>query len=151
MDPDPFDERHPSRADPNCALGHMLKVLFRKDTFMNKVCLFCSILLLFHNDFQSHNHNETQTVSWVSSTVWSDLSKLKQCRISQAWQLFKDEVWELYIYDLCSLVLLDQTQAFSTTIRLNLRVLVIYPWFQHVFLVIKHSFSVKYSVLGLGT
>lgn len=63
MDPDPFDERHPSRADPNCALGHMLKVLFRKDTFMNKVCLFCIILLLFHNDFQSHNHNKTQTVS----------------------------------------------------------------------------------------
>lgn len=39
MDPDPFDERHPSRADPNCALGHMLKVLFRKDSFMNKVSI----------------------------------------------------------------------------------------------------------------
>lgn len=38
MDPDPFDERHPSRADPDCALGHMLKVIFRKDAFMNKVC-----------------------------------------------------------------------------------------------------------------
>lgn len=37
MDPDPFDERHPSRADPDCALGHMLKVIFRKDAFMNKV------------------------------------------------------------------------------------------------------------------
>lgn len=37
MDPDPFDERHPSRADPSCALGHMLKVLFRKDSFMNKL------------------------------------------------------------------------------------------------------------------
>lgn len=37
MDPDPFDERHPSRADPDCALGHMLKVIFRKDTFMNKL------------------------------------------------------------------------------------------------------------------
>jgi HIV-1 Vpr-binding protein len=37
MDPDPFDERHPSRADPDCALGHILKVLFRKDSFMNKV------------------------------------------------------------------------------------------------------------------
>ncbi|XP_054275283.1 protein mahjong-like isoform X2 [Macrosteles quadrilineatus] len=37
MDPDPFDERHPNRADPNCALGHMLKVLFRKDSFMNKL------------------------------------------------------------------------------------------------------------------
>ena len=37
MDPDPFDERHPSRADPNCHLGQILKVLFRKDNFMNKV------------------------------------------------------------------------------------------------------------------
>lgn len=37
MDPDPFDERHPSRADPDCALGHMLKVIFRKDAFMNKL------------------------------------------------------------------------------------------------------------------
>lgn len=39
--PDPFDERHPSRADPNCTFGQMLKILFRKDTFMNKVFLFC--------------------------------------------------------------------------------------------------------------
>lgn len=40
VDPDPFDERHPSRADPNCAFGQLLKLLFRKDTFMNKVSLF---------------------------------------------------------------------------------------------------------------
>lgn len=37
MDPDPFDERHPSRTDPECKLGQILKVLFRKDNFMNKV------------------------------------------------------------------------------------------------------------------
>nr|CAD7417090.1 unnamed protein product [Timema poppensis] len=37
MDPDPFDERHPSRTDPDCALGHILKVVFRKDAFMNKL------------------------------------------------------------------------------------------------------------------
>ncbi|XP_049859557.1 DDB1- and CUL4-associated factor 1-like [Schistocerca gregaria] len=37
MDPDPFDERHPIRADPDCALGHILKVLFRKENFMNKL------------------------------------------------------------------------------------------------------------------
>lgn len=37
MDPDPFDERHPSRADPNCQLGHVLKVIFKKDAFMNKL------------------------------------------------------------------------------------------------------------------
>lgn len=127
MDPDPFDERHPSRADPNCALGHMLKVLFRKDTFMNKVCFFCIILLLFHTNIRKHrqlaeNHHQFgQTCLSSSSAGWSVRT----------------------LHDLCSLVLLDQTQAYSTTIRLNLRVLVIYPWFQHVFLVIKHSFSVK--------
>ncbi|XP_018571764.1 DDB1- and CUL4-associated factor 1 isoform X2 [Anoplophora glabripennis] len=37
MDPDPFDERHPSRTDPECKLGQILKALFRKDNFMNKV------------------------------------------------------------------------------------------------------------------
>lgn len=37
MDPDPFDERHPIKADPDCALGHILKVLFRKENFMTKV------------------------------------------------------------------------------------------------------------------
>lgn len=37
MDPDPFDERHPSRADPDCKLGQILKALFRKDNFMTKV------------------------------------------------------------------------------------------------------------------
>lgn len=36
-DPDPFDERHPSRTDPDCELGRMLKLLFRKDLFMTKV------------------------------------------------------------------------------------------------------------------
>lgn len=36
-DPDPFDERHPSRTDPECELGRMLKLLFRKDLFLTKV------------------------------------------------------------------------------------------------------------------
>lgn len=36
-DPDPFDERHPSRTDPDCELGRMLKLLFRKDHFMTRV------------------------------------------------------------------------------------------------------------------
>jgi len=32
------------RADPNCALGHVLKVLFKNDDFMTKVCSFeCSL------------------------------------------------------------------------------------------------------------
>jgi hypothetical protein len=47
MDPDPFDERHPSRADPDCALGHILKVLFRKDSFMNKVSFYWYINACF--------------------------------------------------------------------------------------------------------
>lgn len=37
MDPDPFDERHPSRTDPECKLGLILKALFRKDHFMNRL------------------------------------------------------------------------------------------------------------------
>ncbi|XP_046399943.1 DDB1- and CUL4-associated factor 1 [Ischnura elegans] len=37
MDPDPFDDRHPSRADPSCSLGQILKVLFRRDLFMTKL------------------------------------------------------------------------------------------------------------------
>ncbi|XP_014210788.1 protein mahjong [Copidosoma floridanum] len=37
MDPDPFDERHPSRTDPDCNFGHILKVLFKKDIFMTKL------------------------------------------------------------------------------------------------------------------
>lgn len=36
-DPDPFDERHPSRLDPECEFGRSLKLLFRKDHFMTKV------------------------------------------------------------------------------------------------------------------
>ncbi|XP_038127293.1 DDB1- and CUL4-associated factor 1-like [Cyprinodon tularosa] len=34
-DPDPFDDRHPGRADPDCMLGHLLKILFKNDEFMN--------------------------------------------------------------------------------------------------------------------
>lgn len=36
-DPDPFDERHPSRIDPTCVLGQMYKILFRKDSLMSTV------------------------------------------------------------------------------------------------------------------
>jgi len=36
-DPDPFDDRHPCRARPDCALGLVLKNLFKNDEFMNKV------------------------------------------------------------------------------------------------------------------
>ena len=37
IDPDPFDDRHPGRADPDCALGHLLKAVFKNENFMNKV------------------------------------------------------------------------------------------------------------------
>ncbi|XP_078065491.1 ddb1 and cul4 associated factor 1 [Mustelus asterias] len=36
-DPDPFDDRHPGRADPECRLGHLLKILFKNDDFMNSL------------------------------------------------------------------------------------------------------------------
>lgn len=41
MDPDPFDDRHPSRARPDCTLGHLLKALFRNDEFMNELVNQC--------------------------------------------------------------------------------------------------------------
>uniref|UniRef100_A0A3B4XQS5 DDB1- and CUL4-associated factor 1 n=1 Tax=Seriola lalandi dorsalis TaxID=1841481 RepID=A0A3B4XQS5_SERLL len=34
-DPDPFDDRHPGRADPDCMLGQLLKMLFMNDDFTN--------------------------------------------------------------------------------------------------------------------
>ncbi|XP_052603389.1 DDB1- and CUL4-associated factor 1-like isoform X2 [Peromyscus californicus insignis] len=34
-DPDPFDDRHPGRADPECMLGHLLRVFSKNDDFMN--------------------------------------------------------------------------------------------------------------------
>lgn len=37
MDPDPFDDRHPSRTHPDCSLGHSLKALFKKEVFMTKL------------------------------------------------------------------------------------------------------------------
>ncbi|CAH1105847.1 unnamed protein product [Psylliodes chrysocephalus] len=37
MDPDPFDERHPSRTDPQCILGQVLKAIFKKDNFTSKL------------------------------------------------------------------------------------------------------------------
>lgn len=35
-DPDPFDERHPSRTDPTCDWGKNLKILFKKENFMTR-------------------------------------------------------------------------------------------------------------------
>uniref|UniRef100_A0A3Q3JWF1 DDB1- and CUL4-associated factor 1 n=1 Tax=Monopterus albus TaxID=43700 RepID=A0A3Q3JWF1_MONAL len=34
-DPDPFDDRHPGRADPDCMLGQLLKILFMNEDFTN--------------------------------------------------------------------------------------------------------------------
>jgi len=36
-DPDPFDERHPSRIDPASELGKNLKLLFKKEQFMSRL------------------------------------------------------------------------------------------------------------------
>jgi len=35
-DPDPFDERHPSRLDPESNLGKNLKLIFKREQFMNR-------------------------------------------------------------------------------------------------------------------
>ena len=37
QDPDPFDDRHPVRADPECAIGAILKTLFKNDNFISKL------------------------------------------------------------------------------------------------------------------
>ncbi|KAJ6222415.1 hypothetical protein RDWZM_000960 [Blomia tropicalis] len=37
MDPDPFDDRHPSRSKPGCTFGPLLKSLFKDDDFMNRL------------------------------------------------------------------------------------------------------------------
>ncbi|KAJ0023407.1 hypothetical protein NQD34_003306 [Periophthalmus magnuspinnatus] len=34
-DPDPFDDRHPGRADPNCMLGRLLKTIFANEDLTN--------------------------------------------------------------------------------------------------------------------
>ena len=36
-DPDPFDERHPVRIDPKCALGSVLKAIFQDEELINRV------------------------------------------------------------------------------------------------------------------
>ncbi|KAK3101991.1 hypothetical protein FSP39_007955 [Pinctada imbricata] len=48
MDPDPFDDRHPGRANPTCALGHLMKLLFKNEDFMNK--LFSDYMMTSRND-----------------------------------------------------------------------------------------------------
>ena len=42
-DPDPFDDRHPGRADPNCTLGHALKIMLKQDDFIQSVCICSNI------------------------------------------------------------------------------------------------------------
>ncbi|XP_033111480.1 DDB1- and CUL4-associated factor 1-like, partial [Anneissia japonica] len=37
QDPDPFDDRHPARADRDCSLGHLLRIIFENDQFMDKL------------------------------------------------------------------------------------------------------------------
>ena len=49
LDPDPFDDRHPGRVDPDCALGNLLTVLFKKDDFMNQVSFTLSLFTVIDN------------------------------------------------------------------------------------------------------
>jgi DDB1- and CUL4-associated factor 1 len=58
-DPDPFDERHPSRTDPECELGRMLKSLFRKDHFMTRLV----------NDYLRDNFFTRQNVQQSSKNL----------------------------------------------------------------------------------
>ncbi|GFY71289.1 hypothetical protein TNIN_116862 [Trichonephila inaurata madagascariensis] len=36
-DPDPFDNRHPSRLQPDCTLGHILKIFFRNEKIVDEI------------------------------------------------------------------------------------------------------------------
>lgn len=36
-DPDPFDDRHPGRADPTSGFGQLLKVILKNEDFLTKV------------------------------------------------------------------------------------------------------------------
>lgn len=47
MDPDPFDDRHPSRTKSECNLGVYLKTLFKQEDFINKVYYFTSSIKLY--------------------------------------------------------------------------------------------------------
>lgn len=58
-DPDPFDERHPSRTDPDCELGRMLKLLFRKDHFMTRLV----------NDYLRDNYFTRQSIQRSSQSL----------------------------------------------------------------------------------
>lgn len=58
-DPDPFDERHPSRTDPECELGRMLKLLFRKDHFMTRLV----------NDYLRDNFFTRQSIQKSSQSL----------------------------------------------------------------------------------
>uniref|UniRef100_A0A4Y0BF31 DDB1- and CUL4-associated factor 1 n=1 Tax=Anopheles funestus TaxID=62324 RepID=A0A4Y0BF31_ANOFN len=58
-DPDPFDTRHPSRTDPNCELGRMLKLLFRKDNFITRLV----------NDYLRDNFFTRQTMQHSSHAL----------------------------------------------------------------------------------
>ena len=61
MDPDPFDDRHPSRARPDCSLGILLKMIFKNDDFMNRLV----------NDYVMHRDN--MTLQTASSRLLIDL------------------------------------------------------------------------------
>lgn len=37
QDPDPFDDRHPVTSDPQCAIGLILRALFKKDAFVTRL------------------------------------------------------------------------------------------------------------------
>lgn len=58
-DPDPFDERHPSRTDPASDLGRNLKILFRKEQFMTRLV----------NDYLRDNFFTRQTMDMSSTPL----------------------------------------------------------------------------------
>ncbi|KAG1680062.1 DDB1- and CUL4-associated factor 1 [Nymphon striatum] len=71
MDPDPFDDRHPGRANPNCALGQLLKILLKNDEFLNKLI----------DDFLLHRDSKALNV--VAARLFLDLTPFLSAEVFQ--------------------------------------------------------------------
>lgn len=81
LDPDPFDDRHPGRVDPDCALGNILTVLFKKDDFMNQV-IYCTCKFCMHLNFEM-KISKSRCVFNVDLTILPNVTKFCLCSVFQ--------------------------------------------------------------------
>ncbi|UYV76206.1 VPRBP [Cordylochernes scorpioides] len=95
MNPDPFDDRHPSLSFPDCNLGHVLKAIFKNDYFMDKqpglalVCNFRARRLVHpwssngYPDLEETTNNMLMCVQLVSYVMQHENNELAivSCRL----------------------------------------------------------------------